>query len=141
MKAIQPYLTFNGNCREAMEFYAKALGGKLEMTTFAEAPGAPMADAGSRIMHARITDANHLHGDALLMASDMPPGRTEPPASGFSLSVMCESREEEERLFAAMSEGGDVTMPLQDTFWGAHFGMLHDKFGIRWMFDYTPAVS
>ncbi len=136
MKAIQPYLTFNGNCREAMEFYAQALGGKLEMTTYAEAPGAPMADAANRIMHARITD-----GDAVLMASDMPPGKTELPVSGFSLSVICESREEEERLFAAMSEGGNVTMPLQDTFWGAHFGMLHDKFGIRWMFDYTPAAS
>ncbi len=131
MKAIQPYLTFNGNCREAMSFYAKALGGELSVMTWAEAPGAPMADAANRIMHARV-----ISGTAMIMASDGTPGKEVVEGKNFSLSIECDSLEEEKRLFAALGDGGEVTMPLQDTFWGAHFGMLTDRFGIAWLFNH-----
>ena len=136
MKAIQAYLTFNGNCREAMEFYTKALGGELNLVTYGEAPGAPPAEGAERIMHARLTG-----GSALLMASDMPPGRNMVQGDNVQLSIACENREEEERIFAGLSEGATILMPLQDTFWGSHFGMLTDRFGVRWMLDLPLPVN
>lgn len=136
MKAIQAYLTFNGNCRQAMEFYATALGGELSLFTYGEGPGAPPAEGAERVMHARI-----VNGLAELMASDMPPGRTANEGDNFSLSVACADRDEQERLFGALGDGGQITMPLQDTFWGSHFGMLVDKFGVRWMLDLPLPVN
>lgn len=133
MKAINSYLMFNGNCREAMEFYAKAFGGELHVMTWAEAPQPPTEGA-DLVMHSRLTS-----GSVLLMASDTPGDRPPTPAGrNVGLSIECSSREEEERLFAALSEGGTVMMPLQDTFWGAFYGMLTDKFGIWWMLDFGP---
>jgi PhnB protein len=70
------------------------------------------------------------------MASDAPPGQPVPEGRNFSLSVACDSREEQERMFAALSEGGEVRQALQDTFWGAHFGMLIDRFGVPWMLSH-----
>lgn len=136
MKAIQAYLTFNGNCREAMESYAHALGGELNVSTYAQAPGAPPAEGADRVMHARLTG-----GSAILMASDMPPGRNMVQGDSVQLSIACESREEQERIFAALSDGASITMPLQDTFWGSHFGMLTDRFGVRWMLDLPLPVN
>ena len=136
MQNIQPYLFFNGNCREAMEFYAQALEGKLSMMTYAEGPNAP-AEGRDRIMHANIIT----NDGSALMASDPMPGQTVAEGKNFSLSVACKSREEEERLFAALSEGGQVRQPLQDTFWGAHFGMLYDRFGVTWMLSHHAGQS
>ena len=134
MKAIHPYLTFNGNCREAMEFYAKALDGHLNLMTWAEAPEPPPEGA-DRVMHSRL-----MLRDGVLMASDTPAGQPPTPIGrNAGLSIECSSREEEERIFAALSAGGHVTMPLQDTFWGAHYGMLTDKFGTWWMLDCPQA--
>ncbi len=134
MKAIHPYLIFNGNCREAMEFYAEALGGKLQLMTWAEAPEPPQEGA-DRVMHSRL-----MLRDGLLMASDTPAGQPPTPEGrNVGLSIECSSREEEQRIFRALSEGGHVMMPLQDTFWGAHYGMLTDKFGIWWMLDFGAA--
>ncbi len=130
MKTINSYLTFDGNCREAMTFYANALGAELQMMTFADMPDSPK-DSANRIMHARVSK-----GAAVLMASDTMPGMPFEQGNSFSVSIGCDSVEEEDRFFTALSEGGSVTMPLQDTFWGAHFGMLTDKFGIQWMFDF-----
>ena len=135
MKAIQAYLTFDGNCREAMEFYAEALGGEVSIFTYAEMPDAP-AESGGRVMHARLTG-----GSAVLMASDVPAGRTVQAGENFQLSVECETLQEEERIFQALSAGGTVTMPLQDAFWGSHFGMLTDRFGVRWMLDLPLPVN
>jgi PhnB protein len=81
-------------------------------------------------MHASLTN-----GNAVLMASDTMPGMTFTPGNNVINNVDCESVDEIERVFAAMSEGGKVTMPLQDQFWGARFGMLVDKFGMNWMFN------
>jgi PhnB protein len=82
-------------------------------------------------MHARVTN-----GLPVLMASDSMPGSPFHPAAGFSVSIMCESAEEIDRIFAALSEGAKVSMPLADQFWGARFGMLTDKFGIHWMLNF-----
>jgi PhnB protein len=135
MRDINVYLTFDGECREAMTFYANVLGGELYLMPFADAPG--FADkGGDRIIHASVKK-----GDVVVMASDSMPGSPLQKGNNFSVSVGCESQEEEERFFAALSEGGTVTMPLQDTFWGARFGMLTDRFGIPWMFNFEKPKS
>jgi PhnB protein len=130
MKAFQPYLNFDGNTREAMEFYHKCLGGNLSVQTFddVKAPGPP--GSGNRVMHARLD-----RGSAVLMASDTMPGQPFNAGNNVHVNVDCESVEEIERAFKAMSEGGNVIMPLADQFWGAKFGMLVDKFGMHWMFN------
>ncbi len=132
MKAINVYLTFDGNCRAAMEFYKKCFGGELYMMRFSEAP--PDFEYPKKfkdkILHATLTS-----GSAILMASDAMPGVQLVQGNNFSVSVNCESRQEIERLFAAVGKNGKITMPLQDTFWGAYFGVLVDRFGINWMFS------
>lgn len=133
MKEIVTYLTFDGNCREAMTFYSNCLGGNLALTPFSEMPGDHPPEAKDRIMHARISRAG---GSPVLMASDTMPGVPFHPGAGFSISIMCESADEIDRLFAALGEGGKVGMPLGDQFWGARFGMLTDKFGIHWMLNF-----
>jgi PhnB protein len=130
MKGINAYLTFGGNCRDAMTFYAKCLGGDLHMMTFGEAPVGASPDAKDKIMHAALAVGPHL-----LMASDAPPNMPVNAGNNFSITIACESAAEIDRLFADVSEGGTVVMPLQETFWGARFGMLKDCFGINWMFN------
>jgi len=134
MKEITTYLTFNGNCREAMQFYKKCLGAELYLMTFGEMPPSPQMpipkEANDRIMHARLRN-----GAAGLMAYDTMPGMPFQQGNNFSVTIACESVQEIERLFAAFGEKGKVTMPLQETFWAARFGMLTDQFGISWMFN------
>ena len=132
MKAIVTYLNFNGNCREAMKFYQRCLGGELSIMPFSEAPGDFPKEAKDRVMHARVTKDR----TTLLMASDTMPGSNFVQGTNFSISIDCQSAEETDRLFNAFSENGKITMPLQDAFWGARFGMLRDKFGINWMFNF-----
>jgi len=132
MKAIVTYLNFDGNCREAMKFYQRCLGGELSIMPFSEAPGDFPKEAKDRVMHARVTK----DGTALLMASDTMPGSNFVQGTNFSISIDCQSAEETDRLFTAFSEKGKITMPLQDAFWGARFGMLRDQFGINWMFNF-----
>jgi PhnB protein len=124
------YLNFNGQCEEAFKFYAKCLGGKIEnMMPHEGTPAAQHVPAnwGKKIMHARLN-----LGDAVLMASDAPPGRYKKP-EGFSVALQVKSPAEAERIFHALSEKGTVQMPIQETFWAARFGMLVDQFGIPWM--------
>jgi PhnB protein len=130
MKAILPYLNFDGTCHEAMTFYASCLGGDLAVHRFADMPGAP-PEAKDRLMHARLAN-----GAAELMASDILPGMPYQTGSNYSVSVHCDSREEIERIFAKFAAKGQVTMPLDDQFWGARFGMIKDQFGVHWMFNY-----
>lgn len=132
MQAITPYLIFNGNCREAMKFYEKCLGGHLHMMQFSESPeGNIPKGAENRIMHARITK-----GNAILMASDTMPGTPFQQGDNISITIQCDSAEEAEKLFAAISEKGQVKMPIQETFWAVRFGMLTDQFGIHWMINF-----
>jgi len=137
MKEVVTYLNFDGNCREAMTFYAKCLGGDLTLTPLSEMPGNHPPEAKDRIMHARVNKGS----TAVLMASDAMPGMPFQQGAGFSISIMCESAHEIDSLFAALSEGGKVGMPLADQFWGARFGMLTDKFGIHWMLNFEHPKS
>jgi PhnB protein len=129
---LYPYLNFNGNCRAAFEFYEKHLGGKiLLMMTYSEGPSGPTAppEWGSAILHARMA-----LGETQVMASDVPPERHEPMRSVY-LSISLTGAEEAERVFPLPSDGGEVYMPLQETFWSVRFGMLRDQFGTPWMIN------
>lgn len=131
MRSCDVYLTFDGNCREAMEFYAAALDAPLQLMDASGMPGAAEQDR-SRVMHARIEK-----GTLRLMASDtmsMTP-YTLQPGNNFSISLDCENEAEQDRAFDMLKQGGEVRMELQDTFWNARFGMLVDRFGIQWMFN------
>jgi PhnB protein len=131
MAQINPYLTFDSNCREAMEFYKQCFGGELFFQTFADAPMESTEETKNRIMHARLQN-----GDLMLMASDSMPGHPVTPGTNVTLSIHPTSDEETTMFFSALSEDGKITMPLQDTFWGARFGMLTDKFGFNWMINF-----
>lgn len=129
----QPYLFFDGRCEEALEFYKRALGIKVEMlmrysdNPDAGKPGACPPGADNKVMHA----AFHV-GDTLVMASDgMAAGK--PEFKGFALSVDAANEAEADQLFAALGEGGQVQMPLAKTFFSPRFGMVTDKFGVSWM--------
>jgi PhnB protein len=137
MKVAQVYLNFAGNCREAMDFYAKNLGvSDMQVMTFAQAPPEAQlpAGAGDLIMHARMAK-----GGVVLMASDCPPGMPLKTGNNFAVSVECDSDAEVTELFEKFSQGGNPIMPVSDTFWGARFGMLTDKFGVNWMFSHSKA--
>jgi len=130
---INAYLNFNGTCREAFDFYARCLGGTIEaLHTFGEMPGDQVpAEFGERIMHTHMSVGNQM-----LMGSDtFPGGPPDEGHKGFSVSIQAETPEEAERVFAALSEGGNVTMPIQQTFFAARFGMLVDKYNIPWMIN------
>jgi PhnB protein len=128
---VQPYLFFGGRCEEAIEFYRKALGAEVER--LARFDDAPERQAGlpecfdKKIMHASLRI-----GETTIMASD---GRCDGQATfeGFSLSITVPDEAEADRVFAALSDGGLVTMPLEKTFWAPKFGMLQDRFGVGWM--------
>lgn len=127
-----PYLTFSGNCGEAFKYYERVLGGKIvALITHADMPGEAQAQTPpsykNLIMHARL-----VVGDNVLMGSDAPPDRFEKP-QGISVAIQTDDPKEAERIFAALSDNGRVTMPLQQTFWAIRFGMLVDRFGIPWM--------
>lgn len=131
MKDITPYLTFNGTCRQAMTFYKDILGGELQLMDFASSPMDVPDEAKNYIMHAVLTNNN-----VTLMASDAMPNQPITNGNSVSLSINCQSVDEINQLFNSLAEGGQITMPLDDTFWGARFGMLIDKFGTCWMFNY-----
>ena len=129
------YLHFNGNCREVFEFYRSIFGGEFEMiSTFREGPeGMPLPeDVLDQVMH-----VSYPIGSSVLMGSDVPEQFAPPPIQGsnFSISYQPESKEAADELFAKLSDGGTVTMPMEDQFWGAYFGSCIDKFGISWQLN------
>lgn len=132
IKRLNPYLNYNGNAEKAIQHYERALGAKVEsVMRFSDVQGMPVAEENkNRIMHAALRI-----GEGTIMVSDMPPGRT--VAAGGSAHIVMEFTDVEDmtKKFNALAEGGTVTMPLQDTFWGATFGMLQDAYGIQWMFN------
>jgi PhnB protein len=130
--SLNPYLQFNGECREAFTFYERCLGAKIAFTmTYAGtcAEGQVPAEWRDKILHARL-----VLGDDVLMGSDSPPGRYEKP-SGFSVAVNIDDPAEGKRVFDALAEHGSVRMPFGETFWATGFGMLVDRFGIPWMIN------
>jgi len=136
---IQPYLFFNGNCEQAVEFYRIALGAEVEMTMrFKESPEPPPPGMvppnwGDKIMHTSFRA-----GQTTVMASDGC-GPESKGFQGFSLPLAVATEAEADRYFNALADGGKVTMPLGKTFWSPRFGMLEDKFGIGWMVSVYPA--
>jgi PhnB protein len=132
---IQPYLFFEGCADEAIAFYKKAVGAKVEMVMrFKEAPDQSMIspDSAEKVMHAAIKI-----GDATVLMSD---GRNSGKSNfqGFSLTLYAKDAPEADRLFNALVEGGEVRMPLDKTFFSPRFGMLADKFGVGWMVIVQP---
>jgi len=133
MPQLSAYLTFDGTCADAMLFYERVLGGKLEvLMTNAESPVAAEIPAGSagRIAHARLV----LDG-GVVMASDSMVGQPYRGMHGFSLSLVYPTVADAQRVFDALAKGGKVPMPLQKTFWAEAFGMLIDRFGTPWMIN------
>jgi PhnB protein len=130
---IAPQLAFDGQCRQAFEFYADLLGGEIVvMNSFAEhadialPPGSTAADAGQiRFAEIRI-------GDSLLRGNDLPADQWV-PMSGFNIALHSERADDARRIFAALSDGGTVTVPLGKVDWAARFGMVTDKFGVPWL--------
>ena len=120
------YLSFDGNCEEALRFYEEALGAKMvNMMHFA---GTPMAEHAPPDWHTKILHACITIGESMAMASDSMPGQYEKPA-GTAMMPAPATVAESERIFAALSEGGTVTMPLAETFWTSRFGAVTDRFG------------
>jgi PhnB protein len=132
MPTLDNYLFFtNGKCAEAVRFYERTLGGKIEMIMkFGDSPQPEHCPAGAEhlVMHASLKV-----GDRTLMASDVPASMPEKPMGGFSLSLAYDSPDEARRVFDALSQGGTVKMPMQKTFWAETYGMLVDQFGTPWM--------
>jgi PhnB protein len=132
MKELGPYLNFNGNCREAMNFYKDCLGGELTLMTFEDSKQDVPADMKDQIMHSTLRFTPHFS----MMASDCMPGQPVTNGTSMMICINCDSQESINRSYANLAKGGKEIMPLSDTFWGARFGMLTDKFGIQWMFNF-----
>jgi PhnB protein len=128
-----PFLSFDGNCREAMQFYQKCFEGELFLMPFSDAPGNfPHSEPKDHILHSTLRNGT---GSEILMAADTWSGQSLHPGNNFIVMIQSDDIDETERLFAALSEGGKVTMPLQGTFWAARFGAFTDRFGIQWSFN------
>jgi PhnB protein len=128
MLGVNPYIAFKGNCREAIEFYRNALGAEVLFSqTMGQSPMSNMGPA-ENIMHCTIKV-----GDSTIMMCDDP--RPDAAASGgnISMAIGLNDRERAKQLFGSLSKGGSVIMPLEKTFWSEAFGMVTDKFGVKWM--------
>jgi len=128
---VTPYLSFGGNTREAFAFYEKALGARIEtMMSYADMPASTAATAGcgDGIMHARLV----LPGGAMVFAGDTPPGMPYEGMKGVMLAIQYDTIDQAQGAFHALSQGGQVTMPLAPAFWAKTFGMLTDRFGVSW---------
>jgi PhnB protein len=131
VKTIIPYLFFDGNASEAIAFYEKAIDAKIvQVSRFSDVPGDVPAEHANTVMHAHLEA-----GGGTLFLSDGKPGATHRREDGVFVCLQYDGRADVDRHFAALSEGGTVAEPLQDTFWGARFGLLVDRFGIHWMFN------
>lgn len=137
MATINPHINFNGNAEEAFEFYRSVFGGKfVKIIRFKELSGFECPEnERNKLMHISLSI-----GKNLLMGNDIPEfmGRVSENENRSKISVSAENKEEADRLFAGLSAGGNVEMPIGDSPWGSYFGMFRDKFGIEWMIDFDP---
>lgn len=139
MARINPYLNFNGNAEEAFTFYKSVFGGEFaKIMRFKDlsSPDFTVAEnEANKIMHIALPIGNNI-----LMASDIPEimGRVNENENRNKISISAESKEEADKLFKGLSEGGKIEMPISDSPWGSYFGMFRDKYGIEWMVDYDP---
>ncbi len=128
---VIPYLHFEGEAEEALNFYKKIFDGEITMTSrYGEAPMPVDEDWKNKLMHARLKFGNNM-----IYLSDGPKGYKSSKDGNIQLSVDVPDENKIEEIFSKMAEGGQVTMPLANQFWGAKFGMLKDKFGVSWMFN------
>jgi PhnB protein len=133
---LNPYVTFDGTARAAMEFYRDVFGGELVLNTFGEYgdPGAPGADG---IMHGSLeSDAGFT-----LMGADNPPGNDHNPGNDIAISLSGDDAEELRGYWERLSDGGSVSVPLEKQMWGDEFGMCRDRFGISWMVNIAGAPA
>ena len=133
MTHINSYLTFNGNCRDAMIFYKECLGGELVLQTIGESP---LADKMPPKMKQYILHSSLTNGGLVMMATDCVPGQGLVKGNAVSLCLNCSSEEEIKSCYAKLAHGGTATHPLENTFWGALFGSLTDKYGNHWLLNY-----
>ena len=127
---LYTYINFGGNCREAFDFYAEHLGGKITMMAKHEDqpnPESVPANWKNAVMHARIE-----MGDTVLMGADIPPDRFKQMRSAY-LTLLLSSDAEAERVYALLADGGEIFMPMKETFYASRFAMLRDRFGTSWM--------
>lgn len=138
MAQINSYLTFSGNCREAMLFYQKCLGGELVLQTIGDSPLAKQLPAKMKefILHATLTK-----NELILMGSDMVAEGGLIKGNAVSLSINCSSEKEILSFYKKLSAGGNADHPLEDTFWGALFGDLTDKYGNHWLLSFDKNIN
>jgi PhnB protein len=132
IRQLNPYLNFDGTAEQAIKLYERALGARSDnLMRFGDAPETDThPDARNRVMHAKL-----YLGPGVIMVSDAPPDMPVAADSNTHVCLDFDDPVDMAKKFDALSAGGKITMPLQDTFWGARFGMLTDAFGIRWMFN------
>lgn len=143
--SISPYLTFNGNCEDAFNFYKTVFGGDFsyvgrfsEMPPMEGQPPVPASEA-NKIMHISLP----ISKETALMGSDSSDafGHATNVGNNFSISINATSESEADRLYNGLANGGQVTMPMAKTFWGSYFGMLTDKYNIQWMISCEPSKN
>lgn len=135
--ALNPYLNFRGNTRDAMEFYHSVFGGKLNMQTFQDLHASQDPSEDSLIMHAALEGDNGI----TFMAADASPRMDFTPGSNFSMSLSGGDEALLRGYFEKLADGGTVTMPLEKAMWGDTFGMCTDKFGISWLVNISAAAN
>ena len=138
MSQINAYLTFNGNCRQAMNFYKEVLDGELSLQTIGESPMADKMPSKMKdcILHSQLTK-----GDLILMGSDMVCEQGLLKGKSVTLMLACNSEEEIKNCYEKLSAQGKATHPLENTFWGALFGGLTDRFGNHWLLNFEKSES
>ncbi len=130
--SIQPYVFFDGNCQEALDFYKSALGAEVSVMTFGDAPMEVPPEQAARVMHATLTIGSG-ENQASFFASDGMPGAPIDSGMRAHISIGAADPETGAKYFNALAEGGTVTMAYEKQFWGDTFGMVTDRFGIKWM--------
>lgn len=132
-----PYLNFDGQAEEAFRFYKSVFGGEITVMKMSDAPDAGKfpEEEQNRIMHISLP----IGKDTILMASDIMPsmGQTLSKGNNVYISLHPESKDEADRIFNSLSEGGEIEMPIEDQFWGDYFGCFTDKFGVMWMVNFN----
>jgi len=133
---LNPYISFDGNARSALEFYESVFGGTLTLSTFGEFPGADPAVA-DKIMHGQLETADGY----TIMGSDTPPGMEHKPGTNMSVSLSGDDAETLRGYWTALSDGGTVSLPLEKQMWGDEFGMCVDRFGITWLVNIAGSAA
>jgi PhnB protein len=142
MALINPHINFNGNAEEAFNFYKSVFGGEFaKIMRFKDLASTefPVAEKeANKIMHIALPI-----GKNILMGNDVPEsmGTVNENENRSKIAISAESREEADKLFSGLSEGGNIEMPISDSPWGSYFGMFRDKFGIEWMIDFDPKYN